>query len=105
MVDGVISNNLKRILVNAMVLYGGLIKETMASKLMGVSIVQCTQIFIATQFLCAFLDIWTRLCDKIMQFKVDNILNSHCCEIDSHLNNAMVGWSTFLICRNLPQKL
>jgi hypothetical protein len=38
-VDGATSNNLKRILVDAMVLYGGLIKETIASKLMGVSIV------------------------------------------------------------------
>jgi hypothetical protein len=42
-VDGAISNNLKKILMDAMVLYGGLTKETMASKLMGVSIVQCTQ--------------------------------------------------------------
>jgi hypothetical protein len=32
-VDGDTSNNLKRIMVYAMVLYGGLIQETMASKL------------------------------------------------------------------------
>ncbi len=33
MVDGATSHNLKRILVDAMVLYGGLIQEIMASKL------------------------------------------------------------------------
>jgi hypothetical protein len=33
MVDGATLDNLKRILVDAMVLYGGLIQETMTSKL------------------------------------------------------------------------
>jgi hypothetical protein len=33
MVDGATLDNLKRILVDAMVLYGGLFQETMASKL------------------------------------------------------------------------
>jgi hypothetical protein len=44
-VDGVTSNNLKRIFVDAMVLYGDLIEKTMASKLItlgvdGVSVFQ-----------------------------------------------------------------
>jgi hypothetical protein len=34
-------------------------------------------IFSTTHFLCAFLDIWRKFCDRIMQLKVDNILNSH----------------------------
>ncbi len=33
MIDGATLDNLKRIMVDAMVLYGGLIHETMASKL------------------------------------------------------------------------
>jgi hypothetical protein len=33
--------------------------------------------FHCNTFLCAFLDIWKRFCDRIMQLKVDNILNSH----------------------------
>ncbi len=56
-------------------------------------------IFTATHFVCVFLNIWRRFCDRIMQLKVNNILNC------AHLNNAMVDWSTFLICKNLSQRL
>jgi len=35
------------------------------------------KIFITKHFLCAFLNIWRRFCDIIVQLKVDNILNSH----------------------------
>ncbi len=34
-------------------------------------------ICILKHFLCVILHIWRRFCNKIMQLKVDNILNSH----------------------------
>jgi hypothetical protein len=34
-------------------------------------------IFIATHCLCAFLNIWRECCDRIMQLKVNNTLNSY----------------------------
>jgi hypothetical protein len=34
-------------------------------------------IFIPKHFLCVFLHIWRRFCNRIMQLKVDNILISH----------------------------
>jgi hypothetical protein len=37
----------------------------------------CHIFFIATHFLCAFLNIWKEFCDRIMQLKVNNTLNSY----------------------------
>jgi len=34
-------------------------------------------IFTSRHFLHAFLNIWRRFCDRIMQFNLDNILNFH----------------------------
>jgi hypothetical protein len=48
-------------------------------------------IWFVTHFLCAFLNIWKRFCDRIMQLKVDNILNfDYVMKLLHNLNNAMV---------------
>jgi hypothetical protein len=56
-------------------------------------IIHSLTLFIATQFLCAFLYIWKRFCDKFLQLMVKISKLSLFCEIDAHLNNAMVDWN------------
>jgi hypothetical protein len=47
-------------------------------------------VFTATHVSCDSLNIWTKFCDKNIQLKVNNILNSLYYEIDAHMNNSIV---------------